>query len=371
MNNYPRSVRYALSTFNRHSSGNLFNHKKRTNSETPKLEILTNSYTNDYYSPLNNNLKHVGNNNVSTFKINNNNYRSESTKDVTETSNKNEAKELIEQTKRMMEEYKLNKLKKNNRYNSISQNINNNISDENFYRTKNSKLDCNSNSINSLTQKLICKNKEIKVLERLLKEKTNQLKIAQDKLAAKNDEIKKIYENLEGEKCNSLKVENMKLNKKIFNLEKEKTELKKNYEKNINDLRIKINNLSKELTSFQIRNKELENNNLNLANDNDNLRMQLKEKANLNLTLKEKNNLEKKSNEIHKNEINELKTSLSNIIVVLKTLFKKEGQIYEKRDIFLNKFNFFMQANNNSATNSIERSLRNSNNNLNSNDYYN
>ena len=31
--------------------------------------------------------------------------------------------------------------------------------------------------------------------------------------------------------------------------------------------------------------------------------------------------------------------NLSNIIVVLKTLFNKESQIYEKRDIFLRKLN--------------------------------
>ena len=365
MNKFPRSVRYTLSKNSRRSNSNLYNKR----SETPKMEVLTNSYSNDYYSPLNNNFQYAIKN--TSASKNNNNFRVESTKEATETTNKNEAKELIEQTKRMMEEYKLNKLKKNNRYNNLTQDIN--INNETLCQIKNPRLDFNSdpNSLNSLTQKLICKNKEIKVLERLLKEKTNQLKTAQDKLAAKNDEIKKIYENLEGEKCNTLKVENIKLNKKIFNLEKEKTELHKNYEKNINDLRIKINNLTKELTNFQSRNKELENNITNLVNDNDNLKTQLNEKTNLSLTLKEKNNIEKKSNENYKNEINDLKTSLSNIIVVLKTLFSKEGQIYEKRDIFLNKLNFFVQSNNNTPSNSIEKSLRNSNN-FNTNiDYYN
>ena len=195
------------------------------------------------------------------------------------------------------------------------------------------------NSIDSLTNKLILKNKEIKILERELKEKTNQLKIAQDKIVAKNEEIKKMLEILDNERSNSLKVENSKLNKKIFNLEKNNNDMKKNYDKGIEDLKIKLNNLNKELASYQNRNKELENKNLVLRNENEELRKMLEEKHNLSLTLNEKNEIEKKTNEMNNIEINNLKMNLSNIIVVLKTLFNKESQIYDKRKLFLNKLN--------------------------------
>ena len=63
----------------------------------------------------------------------------------------------------------------------------------------------------------------------------------------------------------------------------------------------------------------------------------LEEKNNLSMVLKEKNDVEKKSNEVNNIEINNLKMNLDNIIVVLKTLFNKESQIYENRNNFLNK----------------------------------
>ena len=63
----------------------------------------------------------------------------------------------------------------------------------------------------------------------------------------------------------------------------------------------------------------------------------LEEKNNLSMILQEKNDVEKKSNEVNNVEINNLKMNLDNIIVVLKTLFNKESQIYENRNNFLNK----------------------------------
>ena len=198
---------------------------------------------------------------------------------VEEYKNKTEARQLIEQTKKMMEEYSLNKIKKNNnnKNNKTMSNFNfdSNFNDNNIYDDNNKsailskdrldQLAGKPNSIDSLTQKLIIKNKEIKNLERELKEKTNQLKMSQDKLAAKNEEIKKMLEILDNERSNSLKVENAKLN-----------------------------NLNNELINYQNRNKDLENKNLLLRNDNEKLRKMLNEKTNLNLTLKEKNEIEKK-----------------------------------------------------------------------------
>ena len=283
-------------------------------------------------------------------------YKIESTKDNSEDcNNKNETKELIEQTKKMMEEYSLNKMMKNNKVNNLYNDINNfeyaNVKENHHLINK------SYSSTNSLIQKLICKNKEIKVLERLLKEKTMQLKAAQEKLNAKNKEIKKIYENLDAEKCNNLKVENMKLNKKIYNLEKDKNEIMKNCEKNVNELRIKINDLNNELTNIKSRYKELENSNLSLAKENDNFRQLLDAKTNLSLILKEKNNLGNKCVENYKKEINDLKTDLSNIIVVLKALFSKETQIYGKRSVFLNKLNYFGE--NRNTINNLDKNRRN------------
>ena len=339
MNRYPRSLRYALSSY----SNNL--KKRRNTSESQRINYQENfppssltkndnqnpptELMNDYQLKYNTNQKNDG---IEDFR------------------NKTEARQLIEQTKKMMEEYSLNKIKKNNKSNKLKSNFgldlnlnDNNLEDNNKSAIlSNERLDqlaSTPNSVDTLTQKLIYKNKEIKALERELKEKTNQLKKTQDKLAAKNEEIKKMLEILDNERSNSLKVENAKLNKKIFNLEKNNNETKRNCDKIIEDLKIKLNNMNKELANYQNRNKELENKNLILRNDNEKLRKMFEEKTNLNLTLKEKNEIEQKSNEMNNIEINNLKMNLSNIIVVLKTLFNKETQIYEKRNNFLNKLN--------------------------------
>ena len=273
-----------------------------------------------------------------------------------------------------MEEYSLNKLKKQNAYNKIlnsKQSIINlqahntnfkNKSASNFnlhlnFNTGNN-LENNTNatkrpsilnkdcldqlagkpdSVDVLTQKLIYKNREIKILERELKERTNQLKACQEKLTAKNIEIKKLLENLDNERSNSLKVENAKLNKKIFNLEKNNEDMKRVCDRNIEELKYKLNDLNKLLENYKSKNAELENKNIILRQDNEKLRLMLEEKNNLSMVLKEKNEVEKKSNEVQNIEINNLKMNLDNIIVILKTLFNKESQIYENRNNFLNK----------------------------------
>ena len=146
-----------------------------------------------------------------------------------------------------------------------------------------------------------------------------------------------MLENLDNERSNSLKVENAKLNKKIFNLEKNNEDMKKICGKNIEELNTKLNDLNKILENYKNKNTELENKNLILRQNNEKLREMLEEKENLSMVLKEKNDVEKKSNEVNNIEINNLKMNLENIIVVLKTLFNKESQIYENRNVFLNK----------------------------------
>ena len=377
MNKYPRSIRYALSTY----SNNLRKEKDRNKSESQRLYSQGNLFSNSINEENNSKLSQkIYPYNYQKSLLNKYTYNINSEMD--DIKNKTEARQLIEQTKKMMEEYSKNKLKKQPGYNT--NNNNNNNQQPNLKNSKNkiqlhnnnfknksasnfdlhlnfnsgNNLENNSNtikkssllnkdfldqlagkpdSIDTLTQKLIYKNKEIKILERELKERTNQLKACQEKLNAKNIEIKKLLENLDNERTSSLKVENAKLSKKIFNLEKSNDDMKRICDKNIEELSNKLNDLNNLLETYKNRNADLENKNLILRQDNEKLRILLEEKENLSMVLQEKNDVEKKSNEVNNAEISNLKMNLENIIVVLKTLFNKESQIYENRNNFLNK----------------------------------
>ena len=222
MNKYPRSIRYALSTY----SNNL--RKERNKSESQRLHSQGNPFSNSLINEDNSKISE----NIYPYPIQNslqNKYNYQINSEMDDIKNKTEARQLIEQTKKMMEEDSLNKLKKQNRYNNI---LNTKISKNNIqihhntnFKNKSSSnfdlhlnfnsgnnLENNSNtnkrpsilnkdrldqlagkpdSIDVLTQKLIYKNREIKILERELKERTNQLKACQERLNSKNIEIKK------------------------------------------------------------------------------------------------------------------------------------------------------------------------------------
>ena len=372
MNKYPRSIRYALSTY----SNNLRKEKERNKSESQRLYSQGNLFSNSLNEDNNSKMSQ----NIYPYNYQNplhNKYTYNINSEMDDIKNKTEARQLIEQTKKMMEEYSKNKLKKQsgNNNNQI-QNVKNSknkfkLNYDNNFKNKSAtnfdlhlnfnsgnNLENNTNtikktsllnkdyldqlagkpdSIDTLTQKLIYKNKEIKILERELKERTNQLKACQDKLNAKNIEIKKLLEDLDNERTSSLKVENAKLNKKIFNLEKSNDDMKRICDKNIEELKNKLNELNILLENYKNKNADLENKNLLLRQDNEKLRLLLDEKENLSMVLQEKNDVEKKSNEVQIAEINNLKMNLENIIVVLKTLFNIESQIYENRNNFLNK----------------------------------
>ena len=374
MNKYPRSIRYALSTY----SNNLRKEKARNKSESQRLYSQGNLFSNSINEENNSKLSQK----IYPYNYQNsllNKYTYNINSEMDDIKNKTEARQLIEQTKKMMEEYSKNKLKKQPGYNTNNNNQQPNLKNSkniiqlhnNNFKNKSASnfdlhlnfnsgnnLENNSNtikkssllnkdfldqlagkpdSIDTLTQKLIYKNKEIKILERELKERTNQLKACQEKLNAKNIEIKKLLENLDNERTSSLKVENAKLSKKIFNLEKSNDDMKRICDKNIEELSNKLNDLNNLLETYKNRNADLENKNLILRQDNEKLRILLEEKENLSMVLQEKNDVEKKSNEVNNAEISNLKMNLENIIVVLKTLFNKESQIYENRNNFLNK----------------------------------
>ena len=372
MNKYPRSIRYALSTY----SNNLRKEKERNKSESQRLYSQGNLFSNSLNEDNNSKMSQ----NIYPYNYQNplhNKYTYNINSEMDDIKNKTEARQLIEQTKKMMEEYSKNKLKKqsgnnNNQIQNVKKsknkfklNFDNNFKNKsatnfdlhlNFNSGNNLENNTNTikkssllnkdyldqlagkpDSIDTLTQKLIYKNKEIKILERELKERTNQLKACQDKLNANNIEIKKLLEDLDNERTSSLKVENAKLNKKIFNLEKNNDDMKRICDKNIEELKNKLNELNILLENYKNKNADLENKNLLLRQDNEKLRLLLDEKENLSMVLQEKNDVEKKSNEVQIAEINNLKMNLENIIVVLKTLFNKESQIYENRNNFLNK----------------------------------
>ena len=194
MNKYPRSIRYALSTY----SNNL--RKERNKSESQRLH----SQENPFRSSLINNDNSKMSENIYPYPSLNsfqNKYNYNINSEMDDVKNKTEARQLIEQTKKMMEEYSLNKLKKQNAYNKIlnsKQSIINlqahntnfkNKSASNFnlhlnFNTGNN-LENNTNatkrpsilnkdcldqlagkpdSVDVLTQKLIYKNREIKIL---------------------------------------------------------------------------------------------------------------------------------------------------------------------------------------------------------------
>ena len=285
-------------------------------------------------SNTNQKLNTLNNSNIS-HQSDNINVDNENTTDD-ESKIKQEAKELIDKTRKMMEDLSLDKIenlkKKNNKKNNNLAMINyeNNIS-----------LNLNEDS----SQKLILKNKKIKLLERELKEKTNQLKIAQEKLNIKNEEIKQLNESLSNERSNNLRADNIKLQRKIFALEKANEENKKIYEKMIDNFKNKINNVNNKNNDSLNEIKEIQKKNFLLEEDNKKLKNYLNEKINSVNQLKEKNEIDKKVNEKKDIEIEDLKMNLSNLIVILKTLFSKECDFYNKRKNFLDNFKNLMTDN--------------------------
>lgn len=240
---------------------------------------------------------------------------------------KEEAKSLIEQTKKMMEEYSLNK------YSKKPARLTERISQEKLDQLSNSSI-----SYENISAKLINQNKQIKNLEKLLKEKTTQNKILQDKLNEKNSELEQLKDCCDYEKNNSLKVQNIKLNRKIYAAEKSNNDNIKKHERIINDLKFKINDLNNQILSIDTKNKNLINDNIILKNDNDKFKNLLKEQSNINLDLQDKINNLQKINDNYLLQIDDLKINLGNIIVVLKTLYTKETQAHAKRNIFLENF---------------------------------
>ena len=171
MNKYPRSIRYVLSTYTNNPK------KKRNISENQRINSQENINSNTFN---NNNTQNQTDNINHSYDILNqqfiNNNKNEGIEDY---KNKTEARQLIEQTKKMMEEYSLNKIKKKKMNNKSNKSMSNFGLEQNFLQNNlendnnksailnNDRIDQlagKPNSIDSLTNKLILKNKEIKIL---------------------------------------------------------------------------------------------------------------------------------------------------------------------------------------------------------------
>lgn len=249
---------------------------------------------------------------------------------------KQEARELIEKTRKMMKDLSMDK---------ATNQTQNNFSYRPNSKERLDKLSNSNCSVDSLTQKLLSKNKQIKLLERELKEKTAQLKIAQDKIQTKNEEIAKLNEALVLERSNNLKAENIKLQRKVFAVEKANEENKKMYEKLIEEYKEKLNNVTNSNFTNEKKITKIESDNTSLNREVEKMRKIIEEKKNAYTQLSEKHSIEKKANEKYKIQIDDLKLNLSNLCVLVKTLYSKECQFNEKRHNFFLKFNTLFKNN--------------------------
>ena len=248
---------------------------------------------------------------------------------------KREAKELIEKTKNMMKD--ISKSKKNKYLCSLSSKNIRCLSKERNYNFDLCTIG-SSKEIGNIQQQLFERNKQIKNLEKQLKDKNQQLKVNQQKLEDKNKEIIKLNENLTLERSNNLKAENIKLQRKIYSLEKANEENKKYYEKLIEEIKLKLENSNNINNSNEIQINTM----TNCIRDINKEKAVLNEKINDNIEqlgqLNEKNEVQQKIIETKDKNIDDLKNKLSTLCALIKSLFQKENNFYQKRDNFFQNF---------------------------------
>ena len=276
---------------------------------------------------------------------------------------KEEAKILIEKTKKMINNMNIkknrnisNKNKKNSddfktfistdvprfdspklspsRYeNSLAINSNENISNADIKI-----LNMNNNKkINEL-------NKNIKNLEKELKLKNEIIKNLEKKLFNNSDDIKELNNKITNERNDDLKVENSKLKRKIISLEKTINENTFMYEEIIKEYKKKLNENNNDLNKNVFVINNLKNNFDELLKNYDKTNNELNERKkdfeNVNL-------INKKFEIREKNYLNRIENLENNFRVVLNYLknlhqqekinYPKRTEIYEKLKFILNK----------------------------------
>ena len=253
---------------------------------------------------------------------------------------KKEARELIEKTRKMMKDLSMDK----------APTASSNFSYRPISKERIDKLSNSNCNVDTLTQKVVNKSKQIKQLERELKERTAQLKTAQERLQTKNEEIAKLNEALVLERSNNLKAENIKLQRKVYAVEKANEENKKMYEKLIEDYKSKLNMMTNTNFSNEKKISKIENENIMLNREIEKMRKLLDEKKTSYAQLNEKHSIEQKVNEQYKLQIDDLKLNLSNLCVLVKTLYSKECSYNNQRKEFIDKFNTVFKSQINDTT---------------------
>lgn len=221
-------------------------------------------------------------------------------------------------------------------YNLVTQ-----YSSPNIINTSNNTPRTVSNTIDNNDynpKEIYLKNKQIRTLEKELKEKEQQLKLAQDKIKAKNDEIDKLNEALTIEKACNIKADNIKLQRKIASLEKTIEDNKKTYEHIIDEMKTKNSLNLQSNKSNETKITSLEKANKNLLKDKEILNKKISELETKIKQSKEKFEMEKKAKNNMQQNIDSLKTKLSNLCAIIRSLYQKENNFCKKRENFTEKF---------------------------------
>jgi len=294
---------------------------------------------------------------------------------------KEEAKYLIEKTKKMINNMNINKKRNmkninNNtetftpktfistdiprfdspklspsRYNNslpFSDNLINDYSKVNYTKSNNniSKADVKIMNMNN-NRKINELNKYIKELEKELKLKNEIISSLEKKLFNNSDNIKELNNIITNERNDDLKVENSKLKRKIILLEKTINENTFMYEEIIKEYKNKINENNIDLNNNVSVINNLKNNFDELLKNYDNTNNELNERKK---DFENANLINKKFEIREKNYINRIENLENNFRVVLnylRNLYQQEKINYPKRTEIYEKLNFILNNNNN------------------------
>ncbi len=276
---------------------------------------------------------------------------------------KEEAKILIEKTKKMINNMNIKKNRNSNKNKNISDDFKTFVSTDvprfdspklSPSRFENSLPFNNENSNEKISKadlKIIKENnnkkinelnKNIKELEKELKLKNEIIKNLEKKLFNNSDDIKELNNKITNERNDDLKVENSKLKRKIILLEKTINENTFMYEEIIKEYKKKLNENNNDLNKNVFVINNLKNNFDELLKNydktNNELNERKKEFENVNL-------INKKFEIREKNYLNRIENLENNFRVVLnylRNLYQQEKINYPKRTEIYEKLNFIL-----------------------------
>ncbi len=118
----------------------------------------------------------------------------------------------------------------------------------------------------------------------------------------------------------------------------------------IEDYKSKLNMMTNTNFSNEKKISKIENENIMLNREIEKMRKLLDENKTSYAQLNEKHSIEKKVNEQYKLQIDDLKLNLSNLCVLVKTLYSKECSYNNQRKEFIDKFNTVFKSQINDTT---------------------